>query len=99
MTKMLAVLAAVSLAWPTAAAGQESGPLELGVEALISRALLAAAGKDITSLDLVELQLRGVAHPISALAVEKAATLPALLSGDAGTTQGADNRPASASGA
>lgn len=33
MTKMLAVLAAVCLAWPTAAAGQESGPLEVGVEA------------------------------------------------------------------
>lgn len=77
----------------------EAKTKELGVEALISRALLEAAGKDITSLDLVELQLRGVAHPISALAVEKAATLPALLSGDAGTTQGADNRPASASGA
>lgn len=33
MSKMLGLLAAVSLAWPAAAAGQDSGPLEVGVEA------------------------------------------------------------------
>mgnify|MGYP003573237829 FL=1 len=35
MTKTLALLAAVavSLAWPAAVAGQDSGPLEVGVEA------------------------------------------------------------------
>ena len=32
-TKTLALLAAVSLAWPAAVAGQDSGPLEVGVEA------------------------------------------------------------------
>ncbi len=33
MSRMLGLLAAVSLAWPAAAAGQDSGPLEVGVEA------------------------------------------------------------------
>ena len=33
MTKTLALLAAASLAWPAAVAGQDSGPLEVGVEA------------------------------------------------------------------
>jgi hypothetical protein len=33
MTKTLALLAAISLAWPAAVAGQDSGPLEVGVEA------------------------------------------------------------------
>jgi hypothetical protein len=33
MSKMLGLLAAFSLAWPAAAAGQDSGPLEVGVEA------------------------------------------------------------------
>ena len=33
MSKIFGLLAAVSLAWPAAAAGQDSGPLEVGVEA------------------------------------------------------------------
>lgn len=33
MSKMLGLLAALSLAWPAAVAGQDSGPLEVGVEA------------------------------------------------------------------
>jgi len=33
MSKMFGLLAAVSLAWPTVATGQDSGPLEVGVEA------------------------------------------------------------------
>ena len=33
MTRTLALLAAISLAWPAAVAGQDSGPLEVGVEA------------------------------------------------------------------
>ncbi|MBT8479890.1 MAG: redoxin domain-containing protein [Gemmatimonadetes bacterium] len=33
MLKLLGLIAALGLAWPAAAAGQASGPLEVGVEA------------------------------------------------------------------
>ncbi|WP_435231193.1 adenylate/guanylate cyclase domain-containing protein [Pseudopelagicola sp. nBUS_20] len=52
---------------------------ELGVEALISSDLIQAAGKEISNLELIDLDLRGVAHTISALAVIQAARLPTLL--------------------
>ena len=51
----------------------------LGVELLASEALLAAAGIDVEALDLVTLTLRGVAHPVRALAMEKASRVPDLM--------------------
>lgn len=59
----------------------------LGVELLVSEVLLQAADVSTGHLDLVSLTLRGVAHPINALAVEKASTLTELL---ARTPEGAD---------
>lgn len=62
-----------------AASRIEGQTKELRVEALISAELIEAAGKDTTNLDLIELTLRGVAHPVPALAVKQAADLPSLL--------------------
>lgn len=52
---------------------------DLAVEALISQDLLHAAGHDTAHLTFVELELRGVAHPMAALPVKQASTLPTLL--------------------
>lgn len=52
---------------------------ELAVEALISDELLHAAGYATDHLELVILELRGVAHPMSALPLKQAAKLPELL--------------------
>ncbi|TCL08187.1 adenylate/guanylate cyclase [Shimia isoporae] len=48
---------------------------ELGVEALISEELLKGAGYKTSHLEFVELELRGVAHPMPALPVKQAARL------------------------
>ncbi|MCP4818657.1 MAG: adenylate/guanylate cyclase domain-containing protein, partial [Shimia sp.] len=52
---------------------------ELGVEALISEDLLSVAGQVTAHLSFVELELRGVAHPMPALPVKQAAKLETLL--------------------
>ncbi|WP_127115398.1 adenylate/guanylate cyclase domain-containing protein [Shimia sediminis] len=51
----------------------------LGVELLASEALLKAAGIDVDTLELVTLTLRGVAHPVRALAMERASRVPELM--------------------
>ncbi|SFL12875.1 adenylate/guanylate cyclase domain-containing protein [Shimia haliotis] len=56
---------------------------ELAVEALISKDLLEAAGHDTSRFEFVDLELRGVAHPMPALPVKQAATLPDILSSEA----------------
>ncbi|SHI64680.1 adenylate/guanylate cyclase [Shimia gijangensis] len=57
----------------------EAKTKELGVEALISADLLRAAGHDTTTLELIALTLRGVAHEINSLSVSQASDLPVLL--------------------
>ena len=52
---------------------------KLAVEALISEELLKTAGHDTGHLSFVELELRGVADPMAALPVTKAAKLSQLL--------------------
>lgn len=51
----------------------------LGVELLASEALLSAAGIGTSKLELVTLSLRGVAHPVRALAMEKASRMTHLM--------------------
>lgn len=48
----------------------EARTKEMGVQALISAALLHGAGVDLAGLDLVTLELRGVDVPIKALAID-----------------------------
>lgn len=57
----------------------EAATKEQGVELLVSEAVLTTAGLATGGLTLVPLDLRGVAHPLRALAVPRAMTLPALL--------------------
>ena len=52
---------------------------EMGVELLVSATLLESAGVDTGPLDLHRLDLRGVRHPLDALAVPKAAELDARI--------------------
>lgn len=62
-----------------AASRLESATKDLSVELLVSASVLHAAGVDTTALDLVTLDLRGVAQPVQALAVPRAINLPATL--------------------
>lgn len=57
----------------------EAKTKELGVEALLSKDLIEAAGYDTSGLTFTDLSLRGVAHPVSALLVESGATLRTTL--------------------
>lgn len=57
----------------------EGATKTLGVELLISGDVLAAAGYDPGTLPLQMLELRGVAEPLAALAVERSAGLAATL--------------------
>lgn len=58
-----------------AASRLEAETKALGVEALVSASLLNAAGVAVENLNLVALSLRGVAHPVEALAVPKGSEL------------------------
>lgn len=62
-----------------AASRMEGETKALGVELLVSAALLEAAGHRPETLELVALSLRGVLKPVDALAVKKASALPTLL--------------------
>lgn len=62
-----------------AASRLEGKTKELGVEVLVSAALLRSAGVDTASLDMITLDLRGVTHPVTALAMQKGAQLAELL--------------------
>ncbi|PSL20210.1 adenylate/guanylate cyclase domain-containing protein [Shimia abyssi] len=62
-----------------AASRLEAKTKDLGVETLVSRDVLLAAGVDLAPLKLQLVELRGVAQPLSVLAVPRAANLPALL--------------------
>ncbi len=62
-----------------AASRLEAATKDLSVELLVSTSVLHAAGVDTARLDLVSLDLRGVARPLQALAVSHAINLPALL--------------------
>ena len=62
-----------------AASRLEAATKDLSVELLVSAATLKAAGIDPDKLDLVTLDLRGVAQPVQALAVPRALNLPATL--------------------
>lgn len=62
-----------------AASRLEGKTKELGVEVLVSRPLLEAAGADAEPLELVSLELRGVSAPLDALAVKKGTTLRGIL--------------------
>lgn len=62
-----------------AASRLEAATKDLSVELLVSAAVLHAAGVDTARLDLVTLDLRGVALPVQALAVARAINLPATL--------------------
>jgi len=64
-----------------AASRLEGQTKALGVEVLVSAAVLRAAGHEPASFDLVTLELRGVAEPVQALALKRAGALPALLKG------------------
>ena len=62
-----------------AASRLEGKTKELGVELLISGTVLNSAGIDTDALDLVTLELRGVATPVTALALSSGQDLEALL--------------------
>ncbi|MFK7754515.1 MAG: adenylate/guanylate cyclase domain-containing protein [Sedimentitalea sp.] len=62
-----------------AASRLESQTKDLGVELLVSEAVLEAAGQSAKSLPLATLNLRGVAEPVKALPVAVARNLPDLL--------------------
>lgn len=64
-----------------AASRLEGQTKELGVEVLISEAVLISAGVNTIGLDLISLELRGVADPVPTLAVKHGTQLPALLAG------------------
>lgn len=72
-----------------AASRLEGKTKELGVELLISEALLHSAGIDASELDMVTLELRGVIVPLRALALKKG-TDQAVLSAVARTVVPAD---------
>ncbi len=67
-----------------AASRLEGQTKALGVEVLVSEAVLMAAGHDPQAHKLETLELRGVAQPVRALALKRAAALPAVLAQDAG---------------
>ncbi|TDK41273.1 adenylate/guanylate cyclase domain-containing protein [Antarcticimicrobium luteum] len=69
-----------------AASRLEGKTKELGVELLVSRAVLDSAGIDTGALELQTLELRGVAAPLSALAMSSGQDLKSLLAGGAPTT-------------
>lgn len=62
-----------------AASRLEAATKDLAVELLVSATVLQAAGVDAGGLDLVTLDLRGVAQPLQALPVARAMNLPGLL--------------------
>ncbi|MBE1284266.1 MAG: 2Fe-2S iron-sulfur cluster binding domain-containing protein [Rhodobacteraceae bacterium] len=62
-----------------AASRLEQQTKALSIELLISKPVLDAAQVPTDGLELQEFELRGVSEPISALPVQRAATLPALL--------------------
>lgn len=62
-----------------AASRLEGKTKELGVELLVSQPVLDCAGIDTASLDLIPLELRGVAEPIPALALASGQELAPLL--------------------
>jgi adenylate cyclase len=70
-----------------AASRLEAATKDLSVELLVSASVLQAAGVDSTHLDLVTLDLRGVAQPVQALAVARAINLPATLDRAGSTAQ------------
>lgn len=72
-----------------AASRLEGKTKELGVELLISEALLHSAGIDTSDLDMVTLELRGVIVPLRALALKKG-TDQGVLSGEARPVDPAD---------
>jgi len=61
------------------ASRMEGKTKELGVQVLVSAALLEAAGVDTAALELIRLELRGVAEPVEALALENGTELGAML--------------------
>ncbi len=61
------------------ASRMEGKTKELGVQVLVSAALLEAAGVDTAPLELIRLELRGVAEPVEALALENGTALGAML--------------------
>ena len=63
-----------------AASRLEGKTKELGVEALVSEAVLKAAGRATEGIELQALELRGVSVPIRALALQRASALSELWS-------------------
>ncbi|MBO9449063.1 adenylate/guanylate cyclase domain-containing protein [Tropicibacter sp. R16_0] len=61
-----------------AASRLEGQTKELGVELLVSEAVLNEAGVDVTSLELQSFELRGVSEPLRALPVKRAVELDDL---------------------
>lgn len=66
-----------------AASRLEAMTKEIGVEALVSAAVLEGAGIDIEPLDLMTLDLRGVRAPVRSLAVSHASGMADLLNASA----------------
>ncbi len=62
-----------------AASRLEAATKDLSVELLVSQEVLQAAQVETSALDLITLDLRGVARPVLALAVPRAINLPAAL--------------------
>lgn len=62
-----------------AASRLEAATKELSVELIVSEAVLRAAAVETVDLELVTLNLRGVAEPVRALAVPRAMQLPKVL--------------------
>jgi len=62
-----------------AASRLEAATKDLSVELIVSEAVLRAAGIDLSGLDLVTLELRGVAEPVRALAVARAMQLSDMM--------------------
>ncbi|MCB1343255.1 MAG: adenylate/guanylate cyclase domain-containing protein [Pseudooceanicola sp.] len=62
-----------------AASRLEAMTKEMGLEALVSAALLTAAGLDTAPLAMTELELRGVSGPVWALPLKRATGIDALL--------------------
>lgn len=62
-----------------AASRLEGASKDHGVELMVSEAVLMSAGCEISDLDLRDLQLRGVATPLRALAIPSAAEIPKVL--------------------
>lgn len=62
-----------------AASRLESCTKDMGVQALISAPVLSGAGVDLETLDLIDLDLRGVRRPVPALALTEVSAVADLL--------------------